>query len=119
MIGDIQRPQRRTEIMVSSGPTIPAQVNRALIGADCFSKKAAAMKVRLIANSQAGIDHSITPDRASSIQELDAAGLRAQVDAVPSLLNRGVDVDTPRGGCRRRGSWWNFATTTATWAASK
>ncbi len=38
MIGDIQRPQRRTSIMVSVRPTIPARVNRALIGADSFWK---------------------------------------------------------------------------------
>src|SRR5436305_882841 len=65
MIGDIHRPHRRTPIIVSVRLTIPARVNRARIGQGS-RRNQASRNVRLMANSQAGIDHSITPARASA-----------------------------------------------------
>src|SRR6478752_2961879 len=64
MIGDIHRPHRKTEIIVSVRPASPSRVNRARTGHGS-RRKYASRNVRLIANSHAGIDHSITPARAS------------------------------------------------------
>src|SRR5262245_64608741 len=65
MIGDIHKPQRRTAIITSDRPASPSRVNRARTG-QASRLKYASRNVRLMAKSQAGIDHSITPASASA-----------------------------------------------------
>src|SRR5689334_14664926 len=69
MIGDIHRPQRRTPIITSVRPTSPSRVNRARIG-QVSRRKYASRNVRLMANSQAGMDHSMTPESDSANRRL-------------------------------------------------
>ena len=69
MIGDIQRPQRSTTIMFSASWTNPSRVKKVRIGAGSFWRYAV-MKVRLIANSQAAVDITITPCSASAKSRL-------------------------------------------------
>src|SRR4051812_16820322 len=60
MIGDIQRPQRRTTIRFSPSCASPSFVKKLRIGVVSFWKYAV-MKVRLIANNHAAVDQLIRP----------------------------------------------------------
>src|SRR5438132_12188589 len=69
MIGDIHRPQRNTASMLSVRPIMPSRVKSALIGPASL-RKYADKNVRFSANSQAGIDHSMTPAKLSAKKRL-------------------------------------------------